>query len=598
MSSFHAQQVLEMLRFLLLFAGAAAENPFPCAVVLQNSGTALRAFCAPQGNAAAKQCSLTTRSGDLTAACSESSLDYYQRAIYWAAGRDSDGHRKDHGLDTAPQVVVLSGGVHLLTQWLPCWYPLGNFTGLHIPSGVHLFGSFGTEQSIIMPAPNSSTAEQLVLMSDERIGGPNMSIDQQLAPVKDASLRDVTLVGAPGVRSSPLLCDQPQQIGAKALHGVTVSSGSAVQIVNVTVSGVSNTGLNLGIFSQFLPDNSADKDKPSCSNASWCLGRRLFLRDASIRNNTICAAMQGVTVIGRNVTVAENTIALTTKTWTSSAHLFGITMGVSAGFVGSAEVSVIGNRIRGGDYSIGCDGSYPLYTTPPLFQAHWAQILKLYPQWSAKYPHGPLDASGKNLIFEGNDFILAQQVLLDLASSAHAHSADPEQNDLGFISSLRIRDNQLLNSVSGVSIYRTRDSLVSNNSIASLQQPLAMFGVSVSASHSNVISDNVLSGWQMALQAIGAPLDDHRGCGGCQSRWGSSLNAFLANTVRASKAGVVLGVAASDAGRNNQVVGNNIDSASVSAACDYSGAFDTSAAGNTPPSCNGGGSGRGVWGGT
>jgi hypothetical protein len=544
-------------------------------VLTETQTAAAGAFCLDGGS-----CTVVIDvSSALAVNCTDINPSYYQRAIYWAAGRDANGHRVSPPLH---KQVVLSGGLHQVATLLPCWYPLGNSTGIHVPSGIHLSGSRGPQPTVIIPAPNSSTIEQLILISDERMGGPNMSIDQQLAPVRDAALRHVTLHGAPGVVSDPLACDSPQEIGSRVTIGISVSGGSAVTVSEVTVSGVSNSGINLGYFSQFIPEDPADKDNAGCSNASWCQGKRLLVLDAAIHNNIICAAMQGVTVIGQNVTVSNNTIALTTKTWTSSAQVFGITMGVSAGFVGSAEVSVYGNSIRGGDYSIGCDGSFPLYTTVPLFETHWEQMLTHYPDWAGKYPQGPVNNSV--LIFQGNDFVLAQQVLLDLASSAHASSPDPAQNDAGFVSSLRLVHNRLHGSVAGVSLYRARDSLVSGNTIDSTREPLAMFGVSVVASHSNVISRNALSGWQVAIQAVGAPLGDPNGCGGCQARWGSSENSFLLNTVKASKAGVVLGYGG-DAGRNNQVVSNTI-SADVQLPCDFSHAFDTTAADNIPGSCN------------
>ena len=213
-----------------------------------------------------------------------------------------------------------------------------------------------------------------------------------------------------------MACEEASKMDARVLQGISVSSGSRLDIADVSVYAVRNTGLNVGFFSQFLPDNPADGNNTECSNTTWCLGKRLFVTQASIHDNHICAALQGVTIIGRNVSVMNNNITVTTKTWTSPAHMFGITMGVSAGFVGSSEVKVFANRIRGGDYSIGCDGSYPLYTTVQLFRNHWSIILKYYPSWAKKYPHGPVNDGV--LIFRDNDYVLAQQVLLDMVSAA------------------------------------------------------------------------------------------------------------------------------------------------------------------------------------
>ena len=586
--------------FLALLLSMIKAADVACAIAITDDGAPVRAFCASNTSV----CTATTAALTVVRApCASTSFTYYQDAIYWSAGRDTEGHR------VAPPRqprVILSAGTHLVSRPLPCWYPLGNSTGLHIPSGVHLTGSrdaAGARLSVIAPAPSCDFLQQLVLISDERVGTANMTDDARLTPARDASLSHLALLGvqpdlstADAVGSwggtpwldSALSCDSSQQAGSRVVHGVTVSAAAAITIDGVLVRGVQNTGIQLGLFSQFLPDTAADVHNPGCANESWCLGKRLLVLDATVRASGVCAALQGVTVIGRNVTVVNNSIAVTTQTWTSAASLFGITMGVSAGFVGSAEVVVANNTIHGGDYAVGCDGSFPLYTPVQLFDTHWGDILRCYPSWRAKYPGGPVNHSAvpaPELILRGNDFVLAQQVLLDLASAHHAASSDPRQNDVGFISSLQLLHNTVRGSVCGVSIYRTRDSLVADNSLeAAAGQPLAMFGVSVSASHNNVVSGNRLAGWRVALQALGAPLDDPRGCGSCQSRWGSSQNTFLGNTAHNSSAGVILGYGG-DAGRDNQVA-SNIMAADVELPCDYSHAFSTNALDNAPESCN------------
>ena len=95
----------------------------------------------------------------------------------------------------------------------------------------------------------------------------------------------------------------------------------------------------------------------------------------------------------------------------------------------------------------------------------------------------------------------------------------------------------------------------------------------------------MLEGWRVALQAVGAPVDDPHGCQGCQSRWGSSENSLLGNIISASKAGIVFGDGPVYAGRNNQVVANDIK-VDVIRPCDYAQAVDTTAIDNHPLSCN------------
>ena len=78
------------------------------------------------------------------------------------------------------------------------------------------------------------------------------------------------------------------------------------------------------------------------------------------------------------------------------------------------------NSIVGGDYSVGADGSFPLLMSVLLFVNHWPAILDHYPQFRSKYPSGC--AKDGKLVFRDDDFVLAGQVLLDMASHHHAES--------------------------------------------------------------------------------------------------------------------------------------------------------------------------------
>lgn len=85
------------------------------------------------------------------------------------------------------------------------------------------------------------------------------------------------------------------------------------------------------------------------------------LSASAMFNCTVSGNLQGITVIGHEVVVENNVIEVLHKHWVSANQSFGVTMGVSAGFVGSRSVFVVGNVIKGADYSVGADGSYPLY---------------------------------------------------------------------------------------------------------------------------------------------------------------------------------------------------------------------------------------------
>ena len=163
------------------------------------------------------------------------------------------------------------------------------------------------------------------------------------------------------------------------------------------------------------------------------------------------------------------------------------------------------NSIVGGDYSVGADGSFPLLMSVLLFVNHWPAILDHYPQFRSKYPSGC--AKDGKLVFRDDDFVLAGQVLLDMASHHHAESDSAAVYDeargqrplrpaasqtlvafsiacrhtvaqhpfrtvkelslcvQGFNRELTVVGNQLSGAVCGVSLYRTRSSLVENNDI-------------------------------------------------------------------------------------------------------------------------------------
>ena len=177
-------------------------------------------------------------------------------------------------------------------------------------------------------------------------------------------------------------------------------------------------------------------------------------------------------------------------------------MGVSAGFVGSHSNRITDNYIVGGDYSVGTDGSFPLLMSVPLFENHWQSILKYYPTFSTRYPEGC--AKDGKLVFQGNDFVLASQVLLDMASHYHALSSQENVYDAGFNSNITIANNTMRGAVCGISLYRTRNSLISDSTISSAVGALAMYGVELGMSHNISVDQNRISGsWLAGMIAQG-----------------------------------------------------------------------------------------------
>ena len=120
---------------------------------------------------------------------------YLQQALYFAAGRDASGHRSasGHNASMGSPVVLLSPGRHLLSVALPSWYPFGVWAGLHVPSGVTLAGSSsGSTLALshcVWLGPGgagcigaATPLDNLILISDYRVGAPNMSTDEFLRP--------------------------------------------------------------------------------------------------------------------------------------------------------------------------------------------------------------------------------------------------------------------------------------------------------------------------------------------------------------------------------------------------------------------------------
>ena len=121
---------------------------------------------------------------------------YLQQALYFAAGRDASGHRSAGGHNASTggsPVVLLSAGRHLLSVALPSWYPFGAWSGVHVPSGVTLAGSSSGStlalSDCVRLGPGgagcidaATPLDNLILISDYRVGAPNMSTDEFLRP--------------------------------------------------------------------------------------------------------------------------------------------------------------------------------------------------------------------------------------------------------------------------------------------------------------------------------------------------------------------------------------------------------------------------------
>jgi len=306
-----------------------------------------------------------------------------------------------------------------------------------------------------------------------------------------------------------------------------------------------------------------------------CQARRLRIRGVpsdpvNIENNDICdSKFGGIVVVGEQVRITNNKISLIERTWNPQTGIVGLTMGISASFGGTTNVEVSGNTISGGDYGIGTDGSFPLLMSVDLFKENWALIKsKLGQEFSNKYPQVPLDAAG-NLALQGHDFVLAQQVLFDKGSA----EAIKRKDESGFGSELRLHDNTISDSVTGVSLYRMKNTLVYDNRITGVTDPYV--GVDLNLTYSSFVYNNEVKNWRLGVRLMGAP--------GSYSELGSSFNGIGVVPPQGNSQGAWLtkgnhlywtwwhAVQIVNGGWDNSVRGN-VSDAALNGDCDYTGA--------------------------
>lgn len=597
----------------------------------------LRNFCAPgSAGVACAACSATQASGSPPAhlgACDAATTQaWYQDALYWAASRHANGTRIP-GVPQRATAVAIGPGVVLVNESLPCWQPAGVSTGVHVPSSVSLFGlcraepgvggAAAEDESVFMAGPGAGSSSNrlwsLMLLAEARMGWPMPTPGVPAFPAAvNSSVHHIVLSGAfsgdnAGWRActaAGALAGSPPSVVPPALlrvaRGVFVphAAGGVSVGPHLTVLHTFGNGVETGMFDQWSPQDPADLHNAACSDGrAFCAGLVYGFNGSSARPNTVTANVicdsrfGGVTVIGHNVLVQGNAIAVSEKTWTSPKQQSGTTMGVSAAFVGSSSVRVVDNNITGGDYAVGSDGSFPLYVTVDMFKHFWATIYsRMSAAFRAEYsPNGPpLDSHG-NLAFKNvQDFVNAQQVLLDLSVAAHVNSTDPAVFDAGFGHDIVVAGNHLQDSVVGVSLYRQRRFTVAGNTVLSTKaNTLGMWGVLLDHSHNTTASSNFLSGWSTGVMVRGIP--------GTLSRLGgsfSTVGGWASPRLDADRSGGNTIVNCSTcvrfwgAGWDNAVRDNDCTGWSPSGvACDYSGAQRLRpgvdwTTGNTPAQCN------------
>jgi hypothetical protein len=575
--------------------GVAAKVPSPpppspplvaCAMLTKTTGGSAVVFCAPGGLGhpclgcgAAQMRSGSSRPVTCTDA---NSTRWWQRALDQASAAAAGDVRGAVNVELSPGIVKIASALN-------AWPPLGT-TGVHVPSGVSFGGLCAAEPTEIVPLASAANASSR-LWSLLLVAGPLTGhAPEWPVAATNATVRNLVLSGvapddvAEWRRCEPAAAARGQPPSAvdqswmRVARGIFLPyTGKNVHVVNCRVLHTFGNAIETGVFAQWTPQYPADATDPTCHNGTrFCRGKVYGFRGEphnpnTISNNTICdARFGGVTVIGSHVHVRNNYISVSEKTWVSPKQNHGTTMAVSAAFVGSSNVVVVGNTLYGGDYAVGSDGSFPLYTSVALFQSLWPLIYKaMSPAFRKEYsPAGPpLDAHGHLSFHAVQDFVDAQQKLLDLCVRSRVASTNPSIFDAGFGVNISVLNNFISGSVAGVSFYRQRASVIAGNRLVAGRGQLAMWGVVLDHSHNTTVSHNIANGWKVGVMVRGLPKTLSRlgGSFSCIGSWGSGPQS--GNLIRNCQTGVQFLAA----GYDNAVRGNTIVGFAHEA-CDYRGA--------------------------
>lgn len=513
----------------------------------------------------------------------------------------------------AAAAVLVSPGRVVVTRPLVGWPPLGRAFGFQVPSRVHVYGA-----GWLSPALSSVFAVQPPLVLDamfvlsQRISGWNRTL--AMPPVVNASIQHVVIDGGGQATAATPTAGAGPSTPLAACAGnlppaaMTLTRGilgglaaGGVLVANVTVAHCIGNAIELGLLDPWTPERPADLTNPLCNSTGFCPARRLMFAGTEaqpnrILDNVVCdARFGGVTIIGSQVEVARNTLAVSVADWVSPNASFGMTMAVSAAFVGSSAISVHNNTLSGASYGIGTDGSYNLYHPVGMFVHFWPQVCATFPDMKRRFPRGPpLDSHGNLAFNQTADYVRAQQVLFDLAVEHFAASSNASVYNAGFNANLTLADNTIHSCVCGVSLYRVFNSTVLNNTIiaAGSNQTLAMYGLSLVAAHNNYAAGNRVEGrFAAGIRLAGVPLaNSHLGCsfnGIGVAHPGSPTAPELdqGNVL----VGVARGVVFEPSGYDNAVRNNTVQASGEP--CDYSGARRLRkgvdwTTGNVPASCN------------
>jgi len=525
--------------------------------------------------------------------CTAEDDQWYQSALYFAGDRDGQGFYNSPTRAPYP-IVHLTRGVTEIKKALAADAPYHSFIGMHVPRGVSLVGvppAFG--ESIIRPSSKGimnlegryldATKEgerlsALVLVANTRVGN-----NYKEAATANTTVENLVLSGDLNFKSHSCEGDLEQALASRRAILVGKSEGG-IHLRSLKINQVSANAIELGDYSPWHLED------PNCSSDFKCKG--IVSKSSgfnpsdpnTIDSNVICqAGYGGITIIGDHVRIANNSISKITRTWVNNSKGVGSTMGISASFVGAEDVTIQKNIIQGADYGIGSDGSFPLGLSISLFKKHWSQIYnQLGADFQRRYSSG-LPLKNNELDFQGLDYILSLQVLLDLASE----EAVKRNDETGFGSDIQIIDNDITGSTVGISLFKMKNSNVYGNRIRSTEA-FNKFGLLMDESYNVFAYSNTINWWEVGVMVRGLP--------GNLTKYGSSYNGVGTVPPTASVStwsnpgnifdGNLHSIIFSGAGYNNSARNNQIKGGS----CDFSGGKNTNGgswiSGNSLASCN------------
>ncbi|WP_175013907.1 hypothetical protein [Burkholderia lata] len=483
-----------------------------------------KAYCARAD--LGKICDVHINQAVQCSASDEGEAPWYQAAIDFAANRDASGATVTPGRAVYSAVAFTRGSVNI-TKVLSGDAPMSNM-GVHLQSGVGLYGTpsqYGTTLLKLDPAWQTNyngtgqAGPQLNAMIAANWARKGRDVENPDKPSTHVVIDSIAISGVVDSTNALPACSAFQSNHDRVRDGITVFNASVDRtgtppiISRNTIRQLAGNAISFGLYDHFT-----DSNQVSCSGNALCkLGLVLSVQGESsdkpalVTDNTICGVgFGGITLIGKNIEVARNTILSVDRPWDGKSKPVGSTMGISAGFVGTSYVSIHDNVIEGGDYGIGSDGSFPLYFSVPTYVAYWSDITRLYPAFRGLYPNGPANPNGSLALRPGDD-ILANQVILDLASKRAAVADDRT----GFVTFLRIYNNRNSNSIVGISLFKVDRAEIYGNTINETSAN-SLFGVLLDSAINSFVYSNSLNWWPTAILVRGAPGD--------VSHWGSSYN--------------------------------------------------------------------------